>query len=590
MVDIPKSWVLLDTCSTVSVTNNTNLVTNIRDCEHHEYLKAVTNGGSQLYKQLADMILFPIVVHFKKDSMANILSFKDVFAIPGVRITMDTAKEDAIVVTTEEGKVIRFKPYSNGLFYFDTKTHNNNNKSKESVTQYTIVQTVDSNKQFFTSNEIEGADVSRKYQEILYFPGTSTLKTYLRNNLINNSAVTVDDVNRAEIIYGPSIPNVQGQMTRYRPITHEKVTRVPLPPIIQQQHQEIALSMDFFFVNGNIFFHTKSHKLDFISVQSCTSRTIGTIIAGINVVKKKYDARNFSISDYHADNEFDKAEIKDFLTPANMNIYARLEHVGDIERSTRTIKERCRATCHSIPYKRFTKLMVRSLIEGIVHIINSFPSKTGISNTMSPAMIVEGRPKLDFSKRKVAFGTYVLVYAGTYNDMKGRATPAIALRMSNNDGGYYFMSLHTGKRIHGYHWKELPVDEYVIERVESLAKNEDQPIMHNGYPHFEWAPNLPISDDLNEDFDSDYPIVNVLNETNIFKEMSEGNNNVNESIVEEIDEYETNDEESVDRTIDGNIISDDERHIEENEEVEEELPSNDNEEEKSNNEEESIVY
>ena len=68
------------------------------------------------------------------------------------------------------------------------------------------------------------------------------------------------------------------------------------------------------------------------------------------------------------------------------------------------------------------------------------------------------------------------------------------------------------------------------------------------------------------------------------------NNNVNESIVEEIDEYEINDEESVDRTIDGNIISDDERYIEENEEVEEELSSNDNEEEKSNNEEESIVY
>ena len=48
MVDIPKSWVLLDTCSTVSVTNSTNIVTNIRDYEYHEYLKAVTNGGSQL--------------------------------------------------------------------------------------------------------------------------------------------------------------------------------------------------------------------------------------------------------------------------------------------------------------------------------------------------------------------------------------------------------------------------------------------------------------------------------------------------------------------------------------------------------------
>ena len=79
--------------------------------------------------------------------------------------------------------------------------------------------------------------------------------------------------------------------------------------------------------------------------------------------------------------------------------------------------------------------MVRSLIEGVVFMLNSFPSKTGISNTMSPGMIVEGRPKIDFSKKKVAFGTYVLVTEGIDNSMKGRATPANALRMSNNDGG-----------------------------------------------------------------------------------------------------------------------------------------------------------
>ena len=247
MTDIPKSWVLLDTCSTVSVANNEALVTEIRDCEHHEYLKAVTNGGSQLYKKSARMVLFPIKVHFKKDSMANILSFKDVSELSGVHITMDTKKEDAIVVTTKEGNVIRFKPYSNGLFYYDMETVTSN-KFKETVKPYSLVQTVESNKQFFTANEIKGADMSRNYQEILFFPGTSTLKTYLQDNLINNSAVTVDDVNRADIIYDPSIPNIQGQMTRRRPITHEKLVRVPLPPIIQQQHHEIALSMDFFFV------------------------------------------------------------------------------------------------------------------------------------------------------------------------------------------------------------------------------------------------------------------------------------------------------------------------------------------------------
>ena len=64
------------------------------------------------------------------------------------------------------------------------------------------------------------------------------------------------------------------------------------------------------------------------------------------MVQNKYNGRDFRISTYHVDNEFDKAEIKK-LAPAIMNIYWRHEHVGGIERSIRTIKERCRVTCHS---------------------------------------------------------------------------------------------------------------------------------------------------------------------------------------------------------------------------------------------------
>ena len=46
------------------------------------------------------------------------------------------------------------------------------------------------------------------------------------------------------------------------------------------------------------------------------------------------------------------------------------------------------------------------------------------------------------------------------------------------------MSLHSGKHIHGYNWDELPIDDYVIERVESLAVEQEQPLMHEGVPSF----------------------------------------------------------------------------------------------------------
>ena len=101
----------------------------------------------------------------------------------------------------------------------------------------------------------------------------------------------------------------------------------------------------------------------------------------------------------------------------------------------RTVKERTRSTCIGLPYKRITILMVRSLIEAITEVINALPSKNGISRTLSPSTIVEGKPKFDFSRAMIAFGSYALVYVGTMNNMKSRSVPAIALRRSNNTGG-----------------------------------------------------------------------------------------------------------------------------------------------------------
>ena len=76
--------------------------------------------------------------------------------------------------------------------------------------------------------------------------------------------------------------------------------------------------------------------------------------------------------------------------------------------------------------------------------------KNGVSNTVSPATIVECKPKLDFSKPTISFGSYALVYTQTTNDMKTRSVPGIALRASNNAGGHYFMNLYSRKGIHGY--------------------------------------------------------------------------------------------------------------------------------------------
>ena len=56
--------------------------------------------------------------------------------------------------------------------------------------------------------------------------------------------------------------------------------------------------------------------------------------------------------------------------------------------------------------------------------------------------------------------------------MKRRMISGIALYPSNESGGYYFMSIHTGKIIHGHQWEEQPISDYVVDIVEELAYNE----------------------------------------------------------------------------------------------------------------------
>ena len=109
---------------------------------------------------------------------------------------------------------------------------------------------------------------------------------------------------------------------------------------------------NFFYVNGNIFFQFKSAKIDFLTTQYRTSRSLKIIMTALNTIINKYNGRSFEIIDFHGDNEFNKAALKYFLQPALVHIYGKAEHVGPIERSIRTIKERCRSTCNEIPYKR----------------------------------------------------------------------------------------------------------------------------------------------------------------------------------------------------------------------------------------------
>ena len=341
---IDRDWILLDTCSTVSVFCNSSLVHNIRKCAPGQGLTVVTNGGAQTYDHTAEMEMLPLKVHFNTHSIANILSLSDVANLPDTKITMDTSQERAMLLHHGD-KVFKFIECIDGLYYLDT-----NLKSKSTVSNYSFINTVEGNKSQFTKRDIAGADRAREIQGQLAWPSDTAFQTIVNNNLINNSPITPDDVQRATYIHGPAAPLLQGSTTRNKP-TQVQVQKLTIPPSILQHYPNLQLYVDFFFVNNMPMLHTKTSKIDFLTVQTGKNRTTQSILKGLKSVINVYTKRGFNITDIHGDNEFDIEELKDRLHPANLHIYGKVEHVGTIERSIRTVKQRCRAQCHALPYR-----------------------------------------------------------------------------------------------------------------------------------------------------------------------------------------------------------------------------------------------
>jgi len=123
-------------------------------------------------------------------------------------------------------------------------------------------------------------------------------------------------------------------------------------------------------------------------VERARSRSSREHARALSRIIDVYDNRDLNIVQVDCDNEFDNDHVRAIIAPRVLDVASREEHVGPVERSIRTVKERVRCICHSLPYKRYTKVMVRSLVESVVFWLNSFPAVDGVSEDLSPAAIV----------------------------------------------------------------------------------------------------------------------------------------------------------------------------------------------------------
>ncbi|KAL7472774.1 hypothetical protein ACHAXS_013136 [Conticribra weissflogii] len=270
------------------------------------------------------------------------------------------------------------------------------------------------------------------------------------------------------------------------------------------------------FVNGEAFVVTVSRGLKFITTHYLPSREAEHLASSIRETIKIYQWGGFRVQTLLMDREFEK--IKPMLPEVLVNTTSAGEHVGDIERHIRTIKERARGITCTLPYRSMLARMIVKLVYFCVMWLNAVPNKNGVSSDYSPREIVV-RQKLDYKKHcRVPFGAYCKVFEDRErtNTMASRTRPAISLGPTGNmQGTYKFMCLRTGRVIKRRQFKELPMPSSMISRIEQLgAQGNTKELVfsdRHGIP-FPWNDNAdkaPIHHDHPGDTVAEFPGIAV---------------------------------------------------------------------------------
>jgi hypothetical protein len=113
----------------------------------------------------------------------------------------------------------------------------------------------------------------------------------------------------------------------------------------------------------------------------------------------------------------------------------------------------------------------------VVKLLNFFPTKGGVSNTLSPKTIVSGKT-LDYKKHlSLQLGQYCQVHEedNPRNSQIDRTKGVISLGYSGNmQGGFKFMELNTGKKIVHRSWDVSSMPDIMIDRVNALGRDQPQ--------------------------------------------------------------------------------------------------------------------
>jgi hypothetical protein len=280
-------------------------------------------------KHQADMKGYHKLVWYNEKAITNNLALSN--AIKQYRVTYDSNDKMFIVHRQSHGLPnMEFRRHQSGLHYYDPRN-----------AELTFISTVSGNKEGFTKRHIESGEVARTLYATLSYPSWKDFNWIIQSIRIKDCPVTIEDADVALKIWGKNIAALKGKTTRCKPIP---VVRdfVKVPHEVLNLHKEVFLTADNFFVNRIPFFLTLSRKICFTAINHLGNRTVPEMLRAFKAIYQYYLHCGFCITTVHADEEF--TPLATLIASMPWGPSLTNEHVPEIERRIRVVKERCRAT------------------------------------------------------------------------------------------------------------------------------------------------------------------------------------------------------------------------------------------------------
>ena len=503
---ISSDLLLLDSQSTVHLFSQPEHVANIRPAATP--IRVHCNKGTLDTTQEADFGDTP--VYFDARGIANVLSLYQLGQ--KFQVTYDSKDRGGVFKVFTPAGVVEFAPTKNGLHVLNLK--NTPEAAFILVNDASLafgqspVSTVRKNYEGFTKRQVQQATRARRIMGMIGAPTQREYQSLVRNNLLNDCPVTNSDIVNAHTIFGPDLANLRGKMVRRKPV-HVNTELVDIPQSLVDRQKNVTLVADVMFVNGVAFLVSSSRNIMLTTIEHAPDRKAPKLGYLLHRIMKTYARAGFNVHTILMDNEFNK--IRDYVD-ATLNTPAASEHIGEIERRIRVIKERCRGIISTLPYAKIPRIMLIYLLHHVVMWLNNFPIANGISTRFSPREIMQHN-KLSIKHHcKAPFGSYCEVHEDNdpTNGMQSRGLPTICLGPTGNiQGTYSFLNLSTGLVIKRRRFVELPAPDSVIQRVNDLAETSGVPttlvFADRTKTPFDWPDNEPLPNSLDTTPMAKYP-------------------------------------------------------------------------------------